>query len=188
MPASTSEPISRRELIGGAAALGALAAAPARAAAGEEVDVSRLVRTALFVSSLEQSTAFYRDLLGLDEIFFQGEFRGPVLGRLLGIPAETAVQARILKAEGAPFGMIGLFEVGGRKRPRVRKRRGTVNIGEGVLVFYAPRLDPIVKRLQEAKYEILAPPMVLRPPSREMTFYGPDDVLINLIERDHRSL
>jgi catechol 2,3-dioxygenase-like lactoylglutathione lyase family enzyme len=180
---SRREAIAAAALLAGFAGVGAAAAQPAR-----DVDVSRLVRTALFVSDFEAAVAFYRDLLGLDEIFFQGTFTGPVLGRLLGLPANAEVRACILKADGPAFGMIGLFHVAGRGRPRVRKRRGTVNVGEAVLVFYAARLDPLVERLRAGGHEIVCPPVNLTPRWREMTFYGPDDVMINAIEREHRSL
>jgi catechol 2,3-dioxygenase-like lactoylglutathione lyase family enzyme len=185
---SNSDRVSRRELIGASAALGALTLAPNAAMAANGLDISRLVRTALFVSSLDRSLGFYRDLLGLDQIFFQGEFTGPVLGRLLGIPADMKVRASILKAEGPAFGMIGLFEVGGKKRPRVRKRRGTVNVGESVLVFYMPKLDPLLERLRAGGFDIVSPPVNLTPRFREMMFYGPDDQLINVIEQEHRAL
>jgi catechol 2,3-dioxygenase-like lactoylglutathione lyase family enzyme len=189
VPDTGSDWLSRREAIAAAAAMaGVLGAGPARAQPAADVDVSRLVRTALFVSDLDRSLAFYRDLLGLDEVFFQGTFTGPVLGRLLGLPANAQVRACILKAEGPAFGMIGLFEVRGRGRPRVRKQRGTVNVGEAVLVFYAARLDPIVARLRAGGYTIISEPVNLTPRWREMTCYGPDDVMINLIEREHRSL
>jgi len=187
VPATISDGLSRREAIAAAVAMAGLAGAgEASAQPARDVDVSRLVRTALFVSDFEASLAFYRDLLGLEEIFFQGNFTGPVLGRLLGIPADAQVRAAILKAEGPAFGMIGLFHVAGRNRPRVRKRRGTVNIGESVLVFYAPRLEPLMERLQAGGFTIVSPPVNLTPRWREMTFYGPDDVLINVIEREHR--
>jgi len=181
-----SERLSRRELIGASAGIAAVAASPLAAQLPAEVDVSRLVRTALFVSDLEASKRFYRDLLGLDEVFFEGEFKGDMLGQLLGIPANAPTRVIILKAEGAPFGMIGLFQVTGHKLRRVRKRRGSVNIGEGVLVFNAARLDPIVAKLRAGGFTIVSPPVNLTPRWREMTFYGPDDVLINLIERPDR--
>lgn len=184
MPATTSDPVSRRELFALAAALGAAAAAPAGAQPARDVEVSRLVRTALFVSDLDRSIAFWRELMGLNEVLFQGTFTGPVLGRLLGLPADAEVRACILKKPGPAYGMIGLFQVAGRRRiPRVRKRRGTVNVGEGVLVFNAAALDPLIARLEAAGYPLLCPPVNLTPRWREMTFYGPDDVLINVIER-----
>lgn len=173
--------LNRRELIAVSAGL-ALAAAPG-AAQAQNVDASRLVRTALFVSDFEASKRFYRDLLGLDEVLFEGGFEGEVLGRLLGIPANAPTNAIILKAEGPPFGMIGLFQVTGAKLKKVKKKRGSVNIGEGVLVFNVPRLDPLVERLRAGGHGIVCPPVNLTPRFREMTFYGPDDVLINAIER-----
>lgn len=173
--------LSRRDLFAVSAGL-ALAAAPG-AAQAQSVDASQLVRTALFVSDFEASKRFYRDLLGLDEVLFEGEFKGEVLGRLLGIPATAPARAIILKAEGPPFGMIGIFQVTGAKLKKVRKKRGSVNIGEGVLVFNVPRLDPLVERLRTGGHTIVCPPVNLTPRFREMTFYGPDDVLINAIER-----
>jgi catechol 2,3-dioxygenase-like lactoylglutathione lyase family enzyme len=180
--------VTRRHVVAGAlagATLGDVAAAAD--AAGR---VSRLVRTALFVSDLDASTTFFRDVLGLPELFYEGNFSGPALERLLGLAAGARVSARILKAEGPPFGMIGLFEVAGVRLERVQKRRGVVNVGESVLVFYLPALDPLVARLQAAGHTIVCPPTPLFvrdgvPVGREMTFYAPDDVLVNVIERDH---
>lgn len=176
----------RRDMLA-AAAGGAVAAGWQDAARAAGVDVSRLVRTALFVSDLDAAKRFYRDLLGLDQVFYEGEFKGEAAGLLLGIPPTALTKAFIVKAEGPPFGMIGLFEVTGHKLRRVSKRRGAVNIGEGVLVFYVPNLDPLVERLRGGGYEIVCPPVKLIR-SREMTFYGPDGVLINAIERDWRML
>lgn len=180
-----NKPIDRRMLIAGAAGVAALATTGAQAS---ELDVSRLVRTALFVSDIEAATKFYRDLLGLDQVFYSGEFTGPVLGRLLGIPAGAKTIARIFKAEGPAYGMIGLFQVTGARIAKVRKRRGAVNIGEGVLVFYMPALDPLVAKLTAGGWTIVCPPVRLVPAFREMSFYGPDDVLINVIERNHRAV
>ena len=196
MPAITSEDaksaqpegcdISRRQLFAAAAAAGAAASLAAPAQAANDLDVSRLVRAALFVSDLAKAKAFYKDLLGLDQILFEGRFEGDVLARLLGLKASDKVDACILKADGPAYGMIGLFQVQGA-RPRVRKKRGTVSIGEAVLVFYAPKLDLLTERVRAAGWEVVCPPVNLTPRFREMTFYGPDDQLINVIERDHRA-
>lgn len=185
MRATTSD-LSRRQLIGAATAAGAAASLAAPASAATGLDVSRLVRTALFVSDLAKSEAFYKDLLGLDQILFEGQFQGETLGRLLGLKSTDKVDACILKAEGPAYGMIGLFQVQG-SRPKVRKRRGTVSVGEGVLVFYAARLDEFTDKVRAAGWEIVCPPVNLVPRFREMSFYGPDDQLINVIERDHRA-
>jgi len=181
----TISDLSRRQLFAAAAAAGAVSSLSAPAQAASELDVSRLVRTALFVSDFAKSKAFYKDLLGLDQIVFEGVFQGDVLARLLGLKATDKVDACILKAEGPAYGMIGLFHVQG-SRPKVRKKRGTVSVGEGVLVFYAPKLDLLTERVRAAGWEVVCPPVNLTPRFREMTFYGPDDQLINVIERDHK--
>ncbi len=149
-------------------------------------EISQLVRTALFVSDLEAATGFYRDVLGLQELFFEGSFTGREAGAVLGIPAGAKTKFRILKAEGTPYGMIGLFQIEGAKLAKVKKRRGGVNIGEGVLVFYQPKLEPLIARLNAGGWTILSPPVKIGR-SRELMFYGPDDVLINVMERDHRA-
>jgi len=182
-----------RALITASLAAALLAAGPATAQAPSatatmpaKLDISRLVRTALFVTDLDAATGFYRDTLGLDQLFYEGDFTGPEAGRVLGIPATAKVRFRILKAEGQPYGMIGLFQVEGAKLQRVKKKRGSVNIGEGVLVFYVPKLEPLVERLQAGKWTIVSLPVKIGR-SRELMFYGPDDVLINVMERDHRA-
>lgn len=181
--------IARRDVLTGITGA-AIAAAPVSYAQlpAANLDVSRLVRAALFVSDIEVATSFYRDLLGLDQLFYSGQFTGPIVGRLLGIPAGATTIARILKVDGPPFGMIGLFQVTGGVISRVKKKRGSVNIGESVLVFYMPALDPLVDRLTAGNWKILCAPTSLVPGSREMSFYGPDDVLINVIERNHRAV
>lgn len=184
-----TSPIGRREVLTGitGAALAAASVAGAKSPASG-LDISRLVRTALFVRDIDVATSFYRDLLGLDQLFYSGKFTGPIVGQLLGIPAGATTIARILKVEGLPFGMIGLFQVLGGNISRVQKQRGSVNIGESVLVFYMPALDPLVDRLNASHWQILCRPTSLVPGSREMSFYGPDDVLINVIERNHRAI
>jgi catechol 2,3-dioxygenase-like lactoylglutathione lyase family enzyme len=180
--------VTRRHVVAGA--LAGAAAGDSFAADGQANGLSRLVRTALFVSDLDASTTFFRDVLGLPELFYEGNFSGAAIERLLGVASGARVSARILKAEGPPFGMIGLFHVAGVPLDRVQKRRGTVNVGESVLVFYLPALDPLVARLEAGGHTIVCPPTPLLvrggvPAGREMTFYAPDDVLVNVIERTH---
>lgn len=153
--------------------------------------VSALVRAALFVRSIERSTAFYRDVLGLAVTYWEGPLEHPAAAALVGAPAGSLVAARILKAAGPSFGMVGLFEV--RPAPPALPPPAPgegIRLGEAVLVFYAPDLDPIVARLEAGGHPMLCPPTFLQVTpgrgQREMTCRDPDGFAVNLIERAER--
>jgi hypothetical protein len=70
----------------------------------------------------------------------------------------------------------------------VYKTPGTVNIGEGVLVFHRPDLDALSARLAEFGHRLLSGPERLvdtpqRRTDREVMLRDPNGVLINIIER-----
>ncbi len=174
----------RRALLMGSA----LAASPLPALAQTPQRTGQLVRCALFVSDLEASTVFYRDLIGLPELLFDGTLDGAPLERLLGLAPGAGVRFRILKAEGPPYGMIALFQVTGQTLTPVQKTQGTINIGEGVLVFHRPDLDALAARLAAKGLGFLSGPERLidtpqRRTDREVMLRDPDGVLINVIER-----
>ena len=149
---------------------------------------SPMIRCALFVRDLTTSTHFYRDLLGLDEVFFEGELSDGNAWRLLGVPAGTRTRAVILKAPGPGIGMVGLFELSGPTPAPVTRNNACANLGEACLVFYCNDLTPVHERLEEAGGTCLCPPVHLevndQVKQREMTLRDPDGVMINLIEWD----
>jgi len=150
--------------------------------------ISPMVRTALFVSDLRVSTHFYRDLLGLDEIWYEGELSTGNAHQLLGMPATALTRATILKAKGPAWGMVGLFEVSEPQPKAVTADHSTINIGETCLVFYHSNLDLVMNALIKGNHSIVCEPLLLevdgKGRQREMTFRDPDGVLINLIEWD----
>lgn len=149
---------------------------------------SPMIRSALFVRDLGASTRFYRDLLGLDEIFFEGTLSDGNAWQLLGMPAGTRTRAVILKAPGPSIGMVGLFELSGPAPEPVTRNAASANLGEACLVFYCKDLTPVHARLEEAGGTCLCPPLHLevnnQVKQREMTLRDPDGVMINLIEWD----
>ena len=150
--------------------------------------ISPMVRTAIFVRDLEHSTRFYREVLGLDEVWYEGELTEGNAHELLGMPAGSATKARILKAEGPEWGMVGLFEIANPVPPDLMRDPDRINQGEGCLVFYHADLDAVVEQLEAGGHPVVCAPVVLvmggKPRQREMTFRDPDGMLINLIERD----
>ncbi len=148
---------------------------------------SPMARSALFVADLERSSKFYRDVLGLEEVWFAGEFSNGNAHQLLGMPAGSITRARILKAPGPAWGMVGLFEVGNPAPPKRGGDTSRVNQGETCMVFYNTDLDKIQAYLEAGDHHILCAPLVVevdgKAVHREMTFRDPDGVLISLIEK-----
>ena len=149
---------------------------------------SPMIRSALFVRDLAVSVRFYRDLLGLEETFFEGELSDGNAWRLLGMPAATRTRALILKAPGPAIGMVGLFELRDPAPPPLDRDGAGANLGEACLVFYCADLTPVFERLEEAGGTCVCPPLHLevnqQVKQREMTLRDPDGVMINLIEWD----
>jgi catechol 2,3-dioxygenase-like lactoylglutathione lyase family enzyme len=84
--------------------------------------------------------------------------------------------------------MVARFQVTGQTLTRVQKTQGTVNIGEGVLVFNRPDLDALAARLAALGHGFVSGPERLvdtpqRRINREVMLRDPDGVLINIIER-----
>jgi catechol 2,3-dioxygenase-like lactoylglutathione lyase family enzyme len=152
--------------------------------------VSPLIRAAVFVSDLERSVAFYTDILGYEEVFFDGELDDPVVNVLLGMPDSSRTRARILKQSGPEVGMLGLFEVTGPAPPPLEPAGRGCHIGQVCMVFYCADLDETRAKLAAHGVTIVAEPQVLHisgragPGNREMTFLGPDGEMLNFIERD----
>ena len=161
--------------------------------------ISPMVRTALFVRDLDQSTAFYRDVFELEEVYAEGGLTHATATKLLGMPPETNVRYRILRATNINKGMVGLFELTNPAPPTVEKRLDACSAGEACLVFYCEDLDIVHDRLVAGGHIVLCPQLHLEVDieggaikaadrgQREMTFRDPDGVMINLIERDPSS-
>lgn len=150
--------------------------------------ISAMVRTAIMVSNLESSRSFYNNVLGLSEVFYEGELSEGNAHRLLVVPEGTLIRAVILKADGPAFGMVGLFELSDPKPVAIQKDINTTNIGDTCLVFYCKDLDPVTEKLKAGRHTILSEPTALEidgyKKQREMIFRDPDGVMINLIEWD----
>lgn len=84
--------------------------------------------------------------------------------------------------------MIALFQVTAQTLTRIQQTEGSVNIGEGVLVFHRPGLDALAARLAPMGHNFIgAPERLVDTPQRrtdlEVMLRGPDGVLINVTER-----
>jgi len=151
---------------------------------------SPLSRAAIMVADLERSEAFYREVMGLTEVFFSGVIEGEPfksdINRLLGTPLTADVRAVMLRGPGTPsVGMVALFEVKNPSPPARPAPGPSIGLGEVCLVFNHPDLDSVMARLKARDAMIVQEPVTMvmgASPQRETTFRDPDGTLINLIE------
>jgi catechol 2,3-dioxygenase-like lactoylglutathione lyase family enzyme len=153
------------------------------------VAVSQMVRAALMVSDLDRSRDFYSNVLGLTDVYTQGEAKGGNMHALIGMPDTVTTRVCILKVPGKPeYGMVGLFEVKNPSPPPIQRQNASSNVGELCMVFYCDNLDPVYEAAKKRGLIIVAAPVQLRVrghvKQREMTIRGPDGEKINLIEWD----
>ena len=150
---------------------------------------SQLVRNAIMTADLARSRAFYEQVFGLTEVYWQGELNDPTVWHLLGTKDGASCRAIILKAPETPaYGMIGLFEVANPAPTALAERGPELQVGEGVSVFYCSDLDHVVAHVERLGGCITATPINLvhkgRVKQREMGVRDPDGHPINLIEWD----
>ena len=189
--------MNRRNLLSAVAAFaaaGANTAANASTLAWTDNDpppyASPLSRAAIMVENLERSEAFYREVLGLTEVFFSGVIEGEPfksdINRLLGMPLTADVRAVMLRGPNTPsVGMIALFEVKNPSPPKRPAPGPSISLGEVCLVLNHPDLDSVIDRLKARDAIIVQEPVSMlmgASPQRETTFRDPDGTLINLIE------
>ncbi len=142
---------------------------------------SPLVRAALMVRNLQRSRAFYAEVLGLTQAYFEGDMGGSTANAIVGIPMNAPLRAVILKAPGVDYGMVGLFELPA-DTPAVTPRQGGLALGEAVLVFYCDDVDRAVAAAMRLGGS-LATPMHDLNGRRELALRDPDGVALNLIGR-----
>ena len=150
---------------------------------------SPMIRTAIMVSDLARSRAFYEDVLGYDDVFVEGEISEGNVWEVLAVPQSTVTRACVLKRRGQPeYGMVGLFELTNPTPPTVERPAAGMNVGEMCTVFYCDDLDDVTVKLESGGHTIVSPAAPLRirgfVKQREMIFRDPDGALINLIEWD----
>ena len=151
----------------------------------ETPKVSRIVRTAIFVSDLERSVRFYKEGLGFGGIYASGVLEHNVGHALVGVPEDSVIRYEILQGDGLNFGMVGLFEVK-PSPPSFRRENRGANLGEGCMVFFATDIFAVRGRIVELGGEVVCEPQLLAVHTLrqlEMTCRDPDGMMINIIER-----
>ena len=150
---------------------------------------TKLRSLSLFVRDLDRSLVLYRDILGLKE-YYDDRFTDPDVTKNLGLQGKE-LHVVFLKSDD-DTGMIGLFDIVdeealGSDTPTQPALPNSIQPGDVAAVFYCSDLDRLVPLIEAAGCKLLHPPMTFKhqdfPESREMVFWDPDGIVVNLVER-----
>lgn len=146
-----------------------------------EASVGALHHVGVTVTSLERSLAFYKDVLGFEEVFAWNP-RAPYIGTLVGYP-EVDLHAAVLRLPGSS-GMLELLEYRNVDQAPIDSRNG--NPGTCHIAFFVSNLDSLFERLSGQGIESVSGPVTptIGPNrgGRAVYMIDPDGVRIELIE------
>lgn len=150
------------------------------------------LRMTVFCRDLDTSVAFYRDLLHLTPVE-EKTIEGPAAGGLLGLPSCRMRIAMLAAGPDAPV-ILALFEISGVELDSMHAPEGRPLHGQTTLVLSTDDFDAVHARLLAAEVHFLTPPVRYPKPTaserspagvyREMIFYGPDGMLISVLQID----
>lgn len=116
--------------------------------------IRRAHHTGLTVRSLERSVAFYRDVLGFEEVFTWNP-RAPYIGELVGYP-DVDLHATILRMPGSDV-FLELLEYRNVEAEAVASENG--NPGTAHIAFFVDDLDEVYAELTAAGVASVSPPV-----------------------------
>ncbi len=147
-----------------------------------------MARATIFVRDIETSLKLYRDILGLKPMF-DNYWKGKGINAIMGTDGKE-LRATVLMAGESVVGNIGIYQLYKEKGVRVPApaRSADTRTGDVAVVFPTNDIWTMTKRIQDAGYVIISPPVtLLRNPNMkqqalEMMFRDADGVLVNLIQ------
>jgi catechol 2,3-dioxygenase-like lactoylglutathione lyase family enzyme len=139
--------------------------------------LTSIAHTAISVSDMERSLAFYRDLLGM-KVVMDVEATTKKLGVIVGLPE---AQARIVMLD-AGNQQIELFQyrapVGG---PMSKDLRQCDN-GLTHIAFNVTDLDGLCAKMKSSRVEFYSDPQIMGKEMKVVYFKDPDGVTLELME------
>ncbi len=150
---------------------------------------SLVKRTTLIVRSLERSTAFYRDVLGLS-VYYDDEIELSGVGLAAGQRGDRT-HLVIMKAADPVVGMIGLLEFTAPRLPEPAAPRSRLGIGDIVFVMQGDDAAGVHQRAQQFGARIHAAPHRFEVRGADgrmlsmtsLSLWDPDDYFIEFNQR-----
>jgi len=149
-------------------------------------DGSPLAAAVLSVDRLEDSLAFYRDMIGMD-VIHEGRWRGDQYERYWHLEDGAGARSALLSASDAVVGRVLLLEFDSPDREPIRAAGVTRAYGLFNLNFYTADIHGDSERFKAAGFKFWSDPVAhdftadVGTPI-EVVFEGPDSVAINLVE------
>lgn len=172
----------------------ALMASVGSAQAQSEAPVqSLLLRAVITTCKLEESIAFYRDILG-QKVIQERDFTADVIDRYVDVSDKGTVRLVVMEGRGEyPGGPIAGGRIafmgimadpdGPACKDMDKKKTRPGHHGDPILPFRVANIDEIHRRLIDGGYEVTFPPT--RSPvglSRNMIAFDPNGALLELFE------
>jgi lactoylglutathione lyase len=143
--------------------------------------ITRPHHTGLQVRDLERSVAFYRDLLGFDEVFAWNP-RAPYIGELVGYP-DVDLHAAVLRPPNSDV-FLELLEY--RNVDRTPVDTSTANPGTAHTAYFVDDLDALYADLVAKGVASVSPPvtptMGPNKGGRAVYLLDPDGIRVELIQ------
>lgn len=146
-----------------------------------------MARATIFVRDIEESLKLYRDILGLKPMF-DNAWKGKGINAIMGTE-DKELRATVLMAGDSIQGNLGIYQLSNEKGTPPPPAKGTdTRIGDVAVVFPTNDIWNLTKKIQDAGYEMISPPVTLieRPEYEvqpvEMMFRDPDGILVNLVQ------
>ncbi len=147
-----------------------------------------MARATIFVRDIETSLKLYRDILGLRPMF-DNYWKGKGINAIMGTEGKE-LRATVLMAGESVVGNIGIYQLYKEKGVRVPApaRNADTRTGDVAVVFPTNDIRGMTKKIQDAGYVIISPPVTLlqnpnmKQQGLEMMFRDADGVLVNLIQ------
>ncbi len=143
--------------------------------------ITKAHHTGLQVESLDRSIAFYRDILGFEEVF-RWNPQAPYIGELVGYP-DVDLHAAILRMPGSDT-FLELLEYRNVEREAVDT--GTANPGTAHVAFFVDDLDALYRELRSSGTRSVSDPVTptIGPNKggRAVYMLDPDGIRVELIQ------
>jgi catechol 2,3-dioxygenase-like lactoylglutathione lyase family enzyme len=152
------------------------------AASGEAFRIKSIDHTGFTVSSLEDSLAFWVDVLGFKLLYIQTFEKGPFIEEVVGVPGAAL---RLAMVEG-PGHMIELLEYTSPDDRGTYKPRSS-DVGSVHLAFYVENIDALVARVASVGWPPVGKIQTVESGERKglrlIYVRGPDGVTIEFLQR-----